>query len=94
MIPPANVDAAANVLRTHLAEARNIPGFRALLLSANRETGRTLTATIWTTAADREASGEAARAIVAEMSALRDNVTPKISLYEVVYSDITVPTTV
>jgi heme-degrading monooxygenase HmoA len=93
-VPAANVDAAAEVLRSHLPEGRKLPGFRALLVGANRETGRTVTTTTWNTAADREASAEPARAIGDEMSNLRGDATPKVSLYEVVYSDVSVPTTV
>jgi heme-degrading monooxygenase HmoA len=39
--PPDKVDAVADVLRAHLPEGRQLPGFRAVLVSANRETGNT-----------------------------------------------------
>jgi heme-degrading monooxygenase HmoA len=93
-VPPTNVDAAVDVLRSHLPEGSKLPGFRALLVGANRETGRMVTTTTWDTAADCDASAEAARGIRDEMSALWSNATPKISQYEVVYADVTVPTTV
>jgi heme-degrading monooxygenase HmoA len=92
--PPANVDAVADVLRGRLPAGRDLPGFRAVLVSANRDTGRMLVASIWDTAADREASLEAARSIGDELRAVRGDGSVKTDLYEVVYSDITLPATV
>jgi len=69
--PPAKVDAVADVLRRRLHGARDLSGFRAVLVSANRDTGRMLVASIWDTAADREAGLEAARSIGDEFRAVR-----------------------
>ena len=92
--PPANIDTVADVLRGRLPGARDLSGFRAVLVSANRDTGRMLVASIWDTAADREASLAAARSIGDELRAVRGDTSVKTDLYEVVYSDIKLPATV
>ena len=69
--PPANRDAVADVLRGGLPVGRGLSGFRAVLVSANRDTGRILVASIWDTAADGEASLEAARNVGDELRAVR-----------------------
>lgn len=92
--PPAKVDAVADLLRGRLPGARDLSGFRAVLVSANRDTGRILIASIWNTAADREASLEAARSIGDELRAASGDASVKIDLYEVAYSDIKLAATV
>src|SRR5258707_6296328 len=59
--PPAQIDAAFGFLRdTALPAIRAQSGYRALLIFANRETGRMLVTSAWDTAAAREASEAAA----------------------------------
>ena len=89
--PRDKVDAVVDVLRARLPEGRKMPGFRALLVSANRETGRMLIASIWNTAVDREASFEAVRSLRQELDAVRGTGGVQTDLYEVAYSDITLP---
>jgi heme-degrading monooxygenase HmoA len=92
--PPDKIDALVEVLRSRLPEGRKLPGFRALLVSANRDTGRMLISTIWNTAADREASVEMAAKVRDELAPIRGDSSVKIELYEVVYADVKLPATV
>ena len=89
--PVAKVDAVADVLRGHQSDARNAPGFVALLVFANRATGRMLVGSIWDSAEHREASREAAKSIGGELRAVRGETTVTTELYEVVYTDIKLP---
>jgi len=89
--PTAKIDAVADVLRAHISDARNAPGFLALLVFANRETGRMLVGSIWDSAAHREASREAARSVGEEMRAVRGETSVTTELYEVAYTDIKLP---
>jgi hypothetical protein len=63
----------------------------ALLVFANRETGRMLVGSIWDSAAHREASLEAAGAISEELRAVRAETSVATELYKVVYTDIKLP---
>ena len=89
--PPGRVDAVADVLRGHLPEARSAAGFRALLVLANRETGRMLVGSIWNSAAEREASRQLAQRVGEELRAIRGDASVKTEGYEVVYSDFKLP---
>jgi heme-degrading monooxygenase HmoA len=92
--PPEKIDAVVDVLRPLISEGRSRSGFRALLVMANRATGRMLVSSIWTTAADRDASRELAERAREDMSAARGNANVTISEYEVVYADVKLPTPV
>jgi len=89
--PLTKVDAISDLLRGNLALARSLSGFRALLLFANRETGRMLIAAAWNTAADREASVPAIQPIRDQIAALRGDASVKVDLYELVYADVKAP---
>jgi heme-degrading monooxygenase HmoA len=86
--PPANVDEIAKLLKDRAVVARSRAGFRALLVSANRLTGRMLVATIWTTAAEREASAATAQGVRDEMRKVTNDASVKVELYEAAYTDI------
>src|SRR5689334_17215524 len=92
--PPEKIDALVSVLQNRLPEGRGLPGFRALLVSANRASGRVLLSTIWNTAADREASAAVAAKIRDELAPIRGQSPVKIDLYEVAYADVKLPAAV
>jgi heme-degrading monooxygenase HmoA len=92
VVPTANVDAIADLLRTRVGDARALPGFQALLVMANRDTGRLLITSIWNSAAYREASNEALQGARDEVRALSGGANVKVDLFEVAYLDIKLPT--
>jgi heme-degrading monooxygenase HmoA len=82
------VDDAASVVRETIPALKGQQGFRAVLVFANRQTGRMLVSSVWETAADREASDAAVqeRRRQAAQSAGAENV--KVQLYETVFAEV------
>ena len=86
---PAKIDDVANLLReSALPVARAQPGFRAMLMAANRQTGRTLVASAWETAADREASDASAQGLRSEAAQVAGAETVKVDLYEYLFAEV------
>jgi heme-degrading monooxygenase HmoA len=86
---PAKIDDVANLLRERaLPVAKTQPGFRAMLMAANRQTGRTLVASAWETAADREASDAAFQGLRSDASQVAGADTVKVGLYEYLFAEV------
>jgi heme-degrading monooxygenase HmoA len=86
---PAKVDDVVTALQENLARVKARPGFRALLVGANRQTGRMLVSSVWETAADRDASDDATmheqRRQVGQVAGAAN---VKTELYESVFADV------
>jgi heme-degrading monooxygenase HmoA len=85
---PEKIENVANVIRETLPTLTAQQGFRAVLVGANRQTGRMFIGSVWETAVDREASDAAVkeqRGKAAQVGGA-DNV--KVDLYDVVYADV------
>ena len=84
---PDKIEAVASLVRDAQAMLKAQKGFRAVLMGANRQTGRMFISSIWDTAADREAS-EAA--VAGQRNKLRElgaqNV--KVSLTEAPFVEV------
>ena len=86
---PAKIDDVANLLRERaLPAAKAQPGFRAMLMAANRQTGRTLVASAWETAADREASDAAVQGLRRDAVQVAGADTVKVELYEYLFAEV------
>ena len=85
---PEKIESVANVIRETLPTLTAQQGFRAVLVGANRQTGRMFIGSVWETAADREASDAAVKEQrgKATQAGGADNV--KVDLYDVVYADV------
>jgi heme-degrading monooxygenase HmoA len=85
---PAKIDDVANLLRERGMAVKDRPGFRALLMVANRQTGRMLVASAWETAADREASDASAQGLRSEAAQVAGAETVKVDLYEYLFAEV------
>lgn len=86
---PAKIDALANLLREQaLPAAKAQPGFRAMLMASNRQTGRTLVASAWETAADRDASDAAFQGLRRDAAQVAGGDTVKVGLYEYLLAEV------
>jgi len=85
---PAKIDDVANLLRERGMAVKDRPGFRALLMAANRQTGRMLVASAWETAADREASDASAQGLRSEAAQVAGAETVKVDLYEYLFAEV------
>jgi hypothetical protein len=86
---PQHIDAA----QAHMADKgvqvlRSRKGFRALLMGANRTTGRTFVTSIWDSAADREASDATPSGLRDEVARLAQSPNVRINRYETVLSTV------
>jgi len=83
------VDDLANLVR---GEAMSIlkaqSGFRAVLMGANRQTGRMIVASVWETATDREASLTALQELRERAPQVAGAETMKTELYELAYAEV------
>jgi hypothetical protein len=82
------VDDVVKLIRETLPVLKAQPGFRALLLGANRQTGRVLVSSAWETAADREASDAAIQERRREAAQLAGAETVKVQLYETLFVEV------
>jgi heme-degrading monooxygenase HmoA len=85
---PDKVNDVAKIVSDTMPTLKAQKGFRALLIGANRQTGRMLISSAWETSADREASNAAVqeRRAQALKAAGAENV--KIDLYESVFVEV------
>jgi heme-degrading monooxygenase HmoA len=85
------IDATVAFLRdTAVPAVKSLQGYRAMLIFANRESGRVLVVSVWETAADREASEAVTsglRAQAAEVAQVQRNAV-RVSLYQTVLAEV------
>ena len=84
---PSKVDDVAAMVRERSA-SKDLAGFRAVIMGANRETGRMIISTSWETAADRDASDQALRELREKGSAVAGAPTVHVSLYEAAFIEV------
>jgi heme-degrading monooxygenase HmoA len=86
---PSKVDDLARYVReTAPAVLKAQSGFRALLMGANRQTGRMFITSVWATAADRDASNPAVQGMRDEAARIAGADSVTVELYESVIADI------
>jgi heme-degrading monooxygenase HmoA len=91
---PAKLDASVEAIRAAVPLLKAQPGFRAVLVAVNRETGRLIASSVWNTAAEREASDAA---IAPEREKVRQTAgaeSVQVELYEAVLAEIELTTPV
>ena len=89
---PARVDVLVDVFRERiLPVAKAQPGFHALILGGNRQSGRILAFSIWDTAAAREASDPPFQAPRTEVRQLAGFEGVKVGLYESAITELNPP---
>jgi heme-degrading monooxygenase HmoA len=83
------IDDLANLVRGEaMSVLRAQSGFRAVLMGANRQTGRVVIASVWETATDREASLAALQEVRERAPRVAGAETMKTDLYESVYAEV------
>jgi heme-degrading monooxygenase HmoA len=85
---PGKVDDVVHLVREALPVLRAQRGFRALLMGANRQTGRMVVSSSWETAADREASDAAMQERRRQAGQLAGDENVKVELYETVFAEV------
>jgi len=86
---PGKVDDLANLVRGDaMSLLKTQSGFRAVLMAANRQTGRMVVASIWETAADREASLAALQELRQRAPGVAGAETMKTDLYETAFAEV------
>jgi len=86
---PAQIDATLALMRDKAVPVlRGQQGYRALLMMANRESGRTLVTSVWNTAADREASDAAVRGLRQEATDVAQAPNIRVNLYETLFTEV------
>ena len=76
------------LVRDALPTLKGQKGFRAVLVGANRQTGRMFISSVWDTAADREASDAAMQGARGRIPQVAGAASVKVDLYESVVSEI------
>jgi heme-degrading monooxygenase HmoA len=69
---------------------RSLPGFRSVVMSVNRETGRIIVGSVWNTEADRKASEAKVAEVRRKTAATAGAPQAQVELFEIVYADIPV----
>jgi len=83
------VDATLALMRDKAVPVlRGQQGYRALLVMANRESGRVLVTSVWNTAADREASDAVVRGLRQEAVDVAQAQNVRVSLYETILAEV------
>jgi heme-degrading monooxygenase HmoA len=86
---PAKVDEVTAMIRDRaLPKVRSQQGFRALLMAANRQTGRIVASSVWETAADREASEAAIQEDRRAAGQLAGGGPVKVELFDSVFVEV------
>jgi len=86
---PAKVDDLANLVRGDaMSVLKAQSGFRAVLMGANRQTGRMVVASVWETATDREASMAALQELRQQAPQVAGAETMKTELYESAFAEV------
>jgi heme-degrading monooxygenase HmoA len=90
---PSQLDAAIAFARDKAVPVLKAqPGFRAILISVNRETGRMIAASVWESAEARAASESAVRTERNEAAQLAGASGARVELFEGVYVNVKMPT--
>jgi heme-degrading monooxygenase HmoA len=85
----AQIDATLAFMREKtIPVLKGQPGYRALLMMANRESGRLLVSSVWNTAAEREASDAAISGLRKQASELAQAQSVRVSLYESLVAEV------
>jgi heme-degrading monooxygenase HmoA len=84
---PSKVDEVAAMVRERSAR-KDLAGFRAVIMGANRQTGRMIISTSWDSAADRDASDTALRELREKGSAVAGAPTVNVSLFEAAFIEV------
>jgi heme-degrading monooxygenase HmoA len=86
---PNNLDATVRFVREQtLSIVKQQKGFRAVLMGANRQNGRTFVTSVWDTAAAREASDAALREPRRQAGQVAGADQVQVELYEVVFAEV------
>jgi heme-degrading monooxygenase HmoA len=87
---PARIDAVVTWMReTAVPRVKAANGYRALIVGANRQTGRMVVSSIWDTAAARQSSESVVSGLRGEMAeAAQARGEVRVSLYEGVVADV------
>jgi heme-degrading monooxygenase HmoA len=94
-VPPDKIDDMVRFVREQAVPVLKAqPGFRAALTSVNRTTGRAISASVWDTAANLEASESAIAPVRAQATGQAGAQPATVSRFEVVLADIKLPTPV
>jgi heme-degrading monooxygenase HmoA len=89
---PAKVDVLAGLLRERIVPVATVqPGFHALIMGTNRQTGRSLVFSVWDTVAAREASGAPFQALRTEVRQLAGIEAVQVGLYESAFTEVKPP---
>jgi heme-degrading monooxygenase HmoA len=87
--PPDKLDEAVGFVREQtVAVVTQQPGFRAVLVGANRQTGRAIVTSVWDSAADRETSDAALRELRRQAGQVAGADQVQVELYEVALAEV------
>jgi heme-degrading monooxygenase HmoA len=85
---PDKVNDVANMVRDTMPTLKAQKGFRAVLVGANRQTGRMFISSVWETSADRETSDAAVQERRGQIAQIAGAETVKVELYESVFAEV------
>jgi heme-degrading monooxygenase HmoA len=86
---PDKLDEAVRFVREQtVAVVTQQPGFRAVLMGANRQTGRAIVTSVWDTAADRDASDALLRELRRQAGQVAGADQVQVELYEVAFAEV------
>jgi heme-degrading monooxygenase HmoA len=85
---PDKVNDVANLVRDTIPTLKAQKGFRAVLVGANRQTGRMFISSVWETAADREASDAAVQERRGQIAQVAGAKNVKVDLYESAFAEV------
>jgi heme-degrading monooxygenase HmoA len=83
----SKADEVARMIRER-SDLKSLPGFRSVIMGANRETGRMVISTSWDTAEDRDASDSAVRQLRQDGAAVAGAPIVNVELYEAAFIDV------
>jgi heme-degrading monooxygenase HmoA len=85
---PDKVNDVANLVRDTMPTLKAQKGFRAVLVGANRQTGRMFITSVWETAADREASDSAVQERRGQIAQAGGAANIKVDLFESAFTEV------
>jgi heme-degrading monooxygenase HmoA len=87
---PSQIDATLALLRdTMIDKVKSLKGYRALLVGANRATGRMIVSSVWDSAADRQASESVISGLRQQLvDTAKPRSAVRIGLYEGLFADV------
>jgi heme-degrading monooxygenase HmoA len=88
---PEQIDAAIAAYKAEVVPLlKSLPGFRSVVMSVNRETGRVVVGSVWATQQDRDTSEAKVTEVRKKTAATAGAPRANVELFEVVYADIPV----